>query len=271
MRKDWGGDADDQSIGQIRRPTFLPQQATEEVAEEDGYEDYGSVAGGMPIVGGANGDRNEEHDTRSQTSVLSSQKGMQSGWGAAPRATRVKSGPYGGTITPGAATPNSEMRSGRRTWAEQTEAEDAHKASGVITPHIAGERTTNLERMMQEMAKDQVEFKAQVNQERLHASKMHDEVVATMNAMQATMMMKLTQAIEGMATQIAVIGQRDRSEPRRADRRGREAARNTRELSEITDSTDNARKQTRSEGPTQRRRRTQTDEVMSVSDASDSD
>ena len=69
-------DADDQSTGNIRRPTFLPQQATEEVAEEDGYEDYGSAAGGGVTVGGANGDRNEDHETRSQASILSSQRGM---------------------------------------------------------------------------------------------------------------------------------------------------------------------------------------------------
>ena len=48
-----GEDADDQSTGQIRRPTFLPQQVTEEVAEEDGYEDYGSAAGGVATVGGS--------------------------------------------------------------------------------------------------------------------------------------------------------------------------------------------------------------------------
>ena len=232
-------------------------------------------------MGGPNGDRNEEHETRSQTSVLSSQRGTQSGWGAAPRATRAKSGPYGGTITPGAATPNNEdSRNGRRTWAEQTEAEDAHKASGAITPHATGERTTTLERMIQEMAKDQVEFKAQVNQERVHASKMHDQVVATVNAMHDTMMMKLLQAVEGVkvdmtAQIVAAVGQaveqRDRSAPRRTGRRGRETVRSTRELSEITDATDDGRRQARSEGPTQRRRRTQVDEVMSVSDASESE
>ena len=254
----------------------MPQQGTEEVAEEDGYEDYGSVAGGITTMGGPNGERNEDHETRSQTSVLSSQRGTQSGWGAAPRTTRTKSGPYGGTITPGAATPNNDDgRNGRRTWAEQTEAEDARKASNAVTPYAAGERTTNLERMMQEMAKDQVEFKAQVNQERMHASMMHDQVVANMKTMQDTFMMTLMQAVNGikadMAAQLAQVGHRERSAPRRADRRGRETDRNAREISEVTDATGSSRQQDRSEGPTQRRRRTQVDEVMSVSDASDSE
>ena len=128
---------------------------------------------------------------------------------------------------------------------------------------------------MQEMAKDQVEFKTQVNQERMHASKMHDQVVANMNTMHETMMLKFTQAVEGIkadvAAQLAVAGDRDRSEPRRADRRGRGTDRNTRELSEITDATDSGRRQARSEGPSQRRRRTQVDEVTGVSDGSASE
>ena len=149
-----GETADDQSIGQIRRPTFLPQQGADEVAEEDGYEDYGSAAGGIAPVGGLSGDRNDDHETRSQTSVLSSQRGTQSGWGVAPRVTRAKSGPYGGTITPGATAPyEDDRKNGRRTWAEQTEVEEAQETGGVVTPHATGARTTTLERMMQEMAK----------------------------------------------------------------------------------------------------------------------
>ena len=129
---------------------------------------------------------------------------------------------------------------------------------------------------MQEMAQDQVEFKAQVNQERAHASKMHDQVVANMKTMQDTFMLTLMQAVEGikadMTAQFAGAGHRERSAPRRADRRGRETDRNTREMSEVIDATGSSRRQQdRSEGPTQRRRRTQVDEVMSVSDASDSE
>ena len=123
---------------------------------------------------------------------------------------------------------------------------------------------TGMENMMQEMIRSLEDFKAQVRaqveQDRLHAAKMNENITANMSTMQETMMMNLMKAMEGM-----------RAAPRRTDRRGRGMDRVTSELSQITDTSDNDRARDRSEGPSQQRRRTQVDEVMGVGESSESE
>ena len=123
---------------------------------------------------------------------------------------------------------------------------------------------TGMENMMQELIRSQEDFKAQVRaqveQDRLHAAKMNENMTANMSTMQETMVMNLMKAMEGM-----------RVEPRRTDRRGRVRDRVTRELSLTTDTSDNDRERDRSEGPSQRRRGTHVDEVMSVGESSESE
>ena len=109
----------------LRRPSHLPAVSL----DDDGYEDYDSAVGGGAGTGGdpreGDGTRVHEDDAASisQVSILSSQRGVQLGFGAAPKTHhRNHRGPYdSGAASSGAATPGRTHvggGGGGRNWAD---------------------------------------------------------------------------------------------------------------------------------------------------------
>ena len=115
----------------LRKPPHLPPVSL----DDDGYEDYDSAVGGGAGTSGepreddGTGAREDDAASISQVSILSSQRGVQPGFGAAPKTRRNYKGPYdNGAASSGAATPGRTHvggGGGGRNWADIFEAKEA--------------------------------------------------------------------------------------------------------------------------------------------------